>query len=56
MLERMGWSEGRGLGANEDGQENPVKLQLKKDNSGGCGLSGNSYMSVFIRSRGKENS
>ena len=53
MLERMGWSEGRGLGVNEDGQENPVKLQLKKDSSGGCVcLSGGVSVCVFLSGLG----
>ena len=34
MLERMGWSEGRGLGLNEDGPAEPVKVHRKKDCSG----------------------
>ena len=34
MLQKMGWSEGKGLGANEDGQRDHVKVRLKEDNMG----------------------
>ncbi|KAL5006329.1 hypothetical protein ScPMuIL_015135 [Solemya velum] len=37
MLERMGWKKGRGLGLNEDGQTEHVKITHKMDNKGvGC--------------------
>ena len=36
MLQRMGWEEGRGLGVREDGREEHIKIQRKKDNSGVC--------------------
>ncbi|PIA14349.1 G-patch-domain-containing protein [Coemansia reversa NRRL 1564] len=34
MLEKMGWSEGKGLGANEDGLKEHVKIKLKTNNHG----------------------
>ncbi|KAI7834378.1 PIN2/TRF1-interacting protein, partial [Kickxella alabastrina] len=34
MLEKMGWSEGKGLGANEDGLKEHVKIKLKTNNFG----------------------
>ncbi|KAJ2794160.1 hypothetical protein H4R21_005611 [Coemansia helicoidea] len=34
MLEKMGWSEGKGLGANEDGQKEHVKIKLKTNAHG----------------------
>ena len=34
MLEKMGWSEGKGLGANEDGSTNNLKVNKKFDNRG----------------------
>ncbi|KAJ1567092.1 hypothetical protein HK096_010989 [Nowakowskiella sp. JEL0078] len=34
MLEKMGWQEGKGLGRNEDGQTEHVKVRLKKDSLG----------------------
>lgn len=34
MLQKMGWSEGRGLGANLDGAVEHVKVSLKTDSAG----------------------
>lgn len=34
MLEKMGWTKGRGLGANEDGAQEFVRLHFKKDSVG----------------------
>lgn len=34
MLQKMGWSEGRGLGANLDGTVEHVKVALKSDSAG----------------------
>ncbi|XP_064601422.1 PIN2/TERF1-interacting telomerase inhibitor 1-like [Liolophura sinensis] len=40
MLEKMGWSKGRGLGVNEDGRTEHVKISLKDDTRGvGCSKS-----------------
>ncbi|XP_071120480.1 PIN2/TERF1-interacting telomerase inhibitor 1-like [Mytilus edulis] len=40
MLEKFGWSKGKGLGANEDGLTDHVKVSLKNDNHGlGCSKS-----------------
>ncbi|XP_060079344.1 PIN2/TERF1-interacting telomerase inhibitor 1-like [Ylistrum balloti] len=37
MLEKFGWSNGKGLGANEDGNVEHVKISLKNDTRGvGC--------------------
>ena len=33
-MEKMGWSKGKGLGANEDGKREHVKVSLKTDNRG----------------------
>ncbi len=34
MLLKMGWTEGKGLGSNEDGTTEHVKVQKKMDNKG----------------------
>ncbi|KAL5283767.1 PINX1 family protein [Megaselia abdita] len=34
MLEKMGWSKGKGLGANEDGEKDFVRIRYKRDNEG----------------------
>ncbi|KAF9436811.1 PIN2/TERF1-interacting telomerase inhibitor 1 [Entomortierella beljakovae] len=34
MMEKMGWSQGKGLGANEDGVQEHVKVRLKEDKIG----------------------
>lgn len=34
MLEKMGWAEGKGLGAKEDGSTDPVTVSYKWDNKG----------------------
>ncbi|KAJ1854541.1 hypothetical protein LPJ76_003952 [Coemansia sp. RSA 638] len=34
MLEKMGWSEGKGLGLNEDGDKDHVKIKLKTNQFG----------------------
>lgn len=40
MLEKFGWSKGKGLGAKEDGLVDHVKVSLKNDNHGlGCSKS-----------------
>ncbi|XP_063401653.1 PIN2/TERF1-interacting telomerase inhibitor 1-like [Mytilus trossulus] len=40
MLEKFGWSKGKGLGAKEDGLVDHVKVSLKNDNHGlGCAKS-----------------
>ncbi|XP_039256900.1 PIN2/TERF1-interacting telomerase inhibitor 1-like [Styela clava] len=39
MLERMGWTKGKGLGANEDGRIAHIKIKHKNDNRGvGCSI------------------
>ena len=36
-MEKMGWAKGKGLGANEDGKTDHVKVTYKMDNRGvGC--------------------
>jgi len=39
LMEKMGWSKGKGLGANEDGRVQHVSLKLK-DNNKGVGFEG----------------
>ncbi|KAJ3163338.1 PIN2/TERF1-interacting telomerase inhibitor 1 [Geranomyces variabilis] len=34
MMQKMGWTEGKGLGINEDGQKEHVKVRLKENNLG----------------------
>lgn len=34
MLEKMGWSKGKGLGLNSDGEVNPIAIKMKSDNKG----------------------
>ena len=34
MLQKMGWSEGKGLGASEDGGLEHVKVKIKCDTTG----------------------
>jgi Pin2-interacting protein X1 len=34
MLSKMGWSPGKGLGINEDGEKEYIKLSIKQDNLG----------------------
>ncbi|ORX61537.1 G-patch-domain-containing protein [Hesseltinella vesiculosa] len=34
MMAKMGWAPGKGLGANEDGSQDHVKIRLKDDNLG----------------------
>ena len=34
MLEKFGWSKGKGLGAKEDGSVNHVKVSVKNNNHG----------------------
>lgn len=34
MLEKMGWENGKGLGLNEEGGTDFVKITKKRDNSG----------------------
>ena len=36
MLEKMGWMDGKGLGINEAGDTDFVKIKKKRDNSGEC--------------------
>ena len=36
MLEKMGWENGKGLGLNEEGGTDFVKITKKRDNSGEC--------------------
>ena len=38
-MEKMGWSKGKGLGANLDGRMEPVKASLRTDNRGRFGQS-----------------
>lgn len=33
-MEKMGWEEGKGLGAKEDGRTENIKIKFKDDNKG----------------------
>ncbi|KAG8445839.1 hypothetical protein GDO86_010577 [Hymenochirus boettgeri] len=50
MLEKMGWSKGKGLGAKEQGSTEHIKVQ-KKNNTLGLGASQNHEDSGDISSR-----
>lgn len=39
MLEKMGWSSGKGLGANEQGMTEHVKVSYKNNQSGNIFIS-----------------
>ena len=45
-MAKMGWEEGRGLGAREDGVQSHVKVHLKNDQLGAC-------MRVHARNAGR---
>eukprot|EP00959_Pyramimonas_sp_CCMP1952_P376501 7886228-Pyramimonas_sp.AAC.1 len=34
MLQKLGWSEGKGLGANEDGIATHVRVKKRRENTG----------------------
>ena len=34
MLQRMGWEEGKGLGSEEEGPKEHIKVKVKRDNQG----------------------
>ena len=34
MLQQMGWKEGKGLGAREDGDTEHIRIKKKEDNKG----------------------
>jgi Pin2-interacting protein X1 len=34
MLQKMGWTEGKGLGMKEDGQKEHIKVKVKANNTG----------------------
>ena len=36
LMEKMGWKKGKGLGANEDGMLEHVRVSLKMDTRGEC--------------------
>ena len=36
MLQRMGWEEGKGLGLQEEGLKEHIKVKVKRDNRGEC--------------------
>lgn len=48
LLEKFGWSKGKGLGANEDGKVDHVKVALKTDTRGGYG--GRNYIYCLVPS------
>lgn len=36
LLEKMGWTKGKGLGANEDGMTEHIRVSHKNDSKGLC--------------------
>ena len=46
MLQKMGWSEGKGLGVSEDGALEHIKVKMKCDTSGNITLMHTQYLSV----------
>jgi len=34
LMEKMGWSKGKGLGAKEDGKREHIRVSMKNDNKG----------------------
>ncbi|KAL7641957.1 UNVERIFIED_CONTAM: hypothetical protein RMT77_007831 [Armadillidium vulgare] len=45
LLEKMGWAKGKGLGKNEQGVKNPIRVSGNSDNKG-MGFSGNPDLST----------
>ena len=44
MLAKMGWSEGKGLGANEDGAATHVRVKKRQDNLGSSGHNSSAHV------------
>lgn len=47
LLEKMGWQQGKGLGANEDGIKENIKVKFKCDTKG-VGFNNNEYENVWL--------
>ena len=47
LMEKMGWQAGKGLGANEDGIVENIKVKLKSDTKG-VGYTNNDYDNVWL--------
>ncbi len=47
LLEKMGWKDGKGLGANEDGMVDHIKVKVKSDNRG-IGFDNKEYNNVWL--------
>lgn len=47
LMEKMGWTAGKGLGTNEDGMTEHIKVRVKSDNRG-VGYSKQEYDNVWL--------
>ncbi len=47
LMEKMGWKDGKGLGANENGMTDHIKVKFKMDNKG-VGYNKNDYDNVWL--------
>lgn len=48
MLNKMGWSAGKGLGVKEDGENSLIKIKVKSNNLGNANLRARVVHNNFI--------